>query len=240
MRSEDAGAAAQPVGPATDWTPGPRLEPVTLTGRWCTLEPLTSAHLGPLHAELSGPGTERLWTYLRVGPFDGPPGLDAFTAYLEGLVADPASVPLVVLVDGEPRGLAAWLRIDHAMGVAEVGNITLGPRLRRRTAATEAMHLMARHFFDHVGGRRYEWKCDSLNAPSRRAAERLGFVHEGVFRRAMVYKGRDRDTAWYAITDEDWPAVRAAHERWLDPGNFEQTGRQRTRLTHEERPHADQ
>lgn len=222
---------SQPVGPATDWVPGPRLGPVALAGRWCRLEPLGEEHLPALHAELCGPGSDPLWTYLRAGPFAADDaGRAGFTAYAASLVDDPGTVPLVVLVDDEPRGIATWLRLDHAQGTAEVGNISLGPRLQRTTAATEAMHLMARHFFDVVGGRRYEWKCDSLNAPSRRAAARLGFRFEGVFRKAVVYKGRSRDTAWYAMTDDDWPAVRAAHERWLDPAAFDGQGRQRAPL----------
>lgn len=224
----------QPVGPQTDWVPGARLGPVALAGRWCRLEPLGERHLPALHAELCGPGTDPLWTYLRAGPFPDSTGSSAdpagFTAYAASLVDDPGTVPLAVLVDDEPLGIATWLRVDHANGTAEVGNISLGPRLQRTTAATEAMHLMARHFFEAVGGRRYEWKCDSLNAASRRAAERLGFRPEGVFRKAVVYKGRSRDTAWYAMTDDDWPRVRAAHERWLDPAGFDDEGRQRAPL----------
>lgn len=218
---------SQPVGPATDWAPGERLGPVELTGRWCGLEPLGEQHLTSLHAELCGPGTDPLWTYLRSGPFRDAAGL---AAYVASLVDDPAVVPLVVVVGGEALGIATWLRIDHAHGTAEVGHITLGPRLQRTTAATEAMHLMAAHFFEVVRGRRYEWKCDSLNAPSRRAAERLGFRHEGTFRKAMVYKGRNRDTAWYAMTDDDWPTVGAAQRRWLDSANFDEAGCQRSAL----------
>jgi RimJ/RimL family protein N-acetyltransferase len=128
-------------------------------------------------------------------------------------------------------GIATWLRIEHALGTAEVGHITYAASLQRTTAATEAMYLMAAHAFDVVGVRRYEWKCDSLNEPSRRAAARLGFSYEGTFRNALVYKGRNRDTAWFAITDDEWPGLRTAYERWLDPTNFDEHGHQRTALT---------
>lgn len=233
--------AEQPVGPATDWVPGARLGPVDLSGRWCRLEPLAERHLRSLHTELCSAGTDPLWTYLRAGPFaDSAAGRAGFAAYAASLVDDPGTMPLAVLVGDEPLGIATWLRVDHAHGTAEVGNICFAPRLQRTTAATEAMSLMARHFFAVVGGRRYEWKCDSLNAPSRRAAERLGFRFEGVFRKAVVYKGRSRDTAWYAMTDDDWPRVLAAHERWLDPGNFDDQGRQRAPLRTQEATHADQ
>jgi RimJ/RimL family protein N-acetyltransferase len=122
------------------------------------------------------------------------------------------------------------MRIDPAMGVIEVGNIAYSPSLQRTPAATEAMYLMMRRVFDELGYRRYEWKCDSLNAPSRAAAERLGFRYEGLFRQALVYKGRNRDTAWYSIIDKEWPARKAAFEAWLDPANFDRDGRQRRPL----------
>ena len=122
------------------------------------------------------------------------------------------------------------MRIDPAAGVIEVGGINYSPRLQRQPAATEAMYLLMRRVFDELGYRRYEWKCDSLNAPSRAAAQRLGFRYEGLFRQATVYKGRNRDTAWYSILDSEWPALRAAFERWLDPANFDRDGRQHASL----------
>jgi len=131
---------------------------------------------------------------------------------------------------GRPLGLASYLRIEPAVGVIEVGHIHYAPALQRSVAATEAMALMMCRVFDELGYRRYEWKCDALNAPSRRAAERLGFRFEGVFRQATITKGRNRDTAWYAIIDRDWPDIRTAFERWLDPANFDGDGRQRRRL----------
>jgi RimJ/RimL family protein N-acetyltransferase len=219
----------QPVGEAVDWAPGVRLEPVTLTGRTCRLEPLGEEHLDGLYAALCVDSPPSTWTYMPHGPFADP---EAFRAYVDQLRALPATVPLaIVLPDGKPCGIAAYLRIDHTNGTAEVGYITYAVAMQRTTAATEAMYLMAAHAFDVVGVRRYEWKCDSHNEPSRRAAARLGFTFEGVFRQALVYKGRNRDTAWFAVTADEWPQLKARFERWLDPGNFDELGHQRTPLT---------
>jgi RimJ/RimL family protein N-acetyltransferase len=132
--------------------------------------------------------------------------------------------------DGRPLGLASYLRIEPAFGTIEIGHIWFGPSLQRTTAATEAIYLLARHAFDDLGYRRLEWKCNALNAASRRAAERFGFTFEGVFRQHQVVKGRNRDTAWYAITDGEWPPIRAGFEAWLDPGNFHPDGTQRRPL----------
>ncbi len=218
----------QPVGDRVDWAPGPGLVPVTLIGRGCRLEPLSPTHLDALHAELCLASPPQLWTYLADGPF---PDRAGFAAYVERLLATPATVPLTILLPGgEPAGLACFLRIDRDNGTAEVGSISLSARLQRTTAATEAMYLMARHAFEVARVRRYEWKCDSLNEPSRRAADRLGFTFEGVFRNAAVYKGRNRDTAWYSMTDQEWPDVRAGLERWLEPANFDGEGHQRRPL----------
>jgi RimJ/RimL family protein N-acetyltransferase len=128
-------------------------------------------------------------------------------------------------------GVASYLRIDAPVGVIEVGHINYAPALQRTAAATEAMYLLMKRVFDELGYRRYEWKCDALNAPSRAAAERLGFTYEGIFRQATIYKGRNRDTAWYAIIDKDWPKIRAVYEAWLAPGNFDQGGKPRQRLS---------
>jgi RimJ/RimL family protein N-acetyltransferase len=223
----------QQVGEAVDWAPGVRLEPVTLTGRTCRLEPLGEEHLSGLYDALCVNSPPSTWTYMPDGPFADP---GAFRAYADRLRALPATVPLaIVLADGKPGGtlggIATYLRIDHANGTAEVGYITYAAAMQRTTAATEAMYLMAAHAFDVVGVRRYEWKCDSLNEPSRRAAARLGFTFEGIFRQSLVYKGRNRDTAWFAITDDEWPQLKARFERWLEPGNFDERGHQRTPLT---------
>jgi RimJ/RimL family protein N-acetyltransferase len=217
----------QPVGDPVDWTPGPPLEPVELVGRTCRLEPLGDQHHEALHAALCEQSPDASWTYMTGGPFRD---ASVFSAYLGKLQAEPAVLPLALLVDDVPVGVATWLRVDRTNGTAEVGHITYAASLQRTTAATEAMHLMMRHAFEVAGVRRYEWKCDALNAPSRAAAARLGFTFEGIFRQAAVYKGRTRDTAWFAVIDADWPAVRAAHERWLDPANFDEQGHQREPL----------
>ena len=219
----------QPIGDAVDWAPGAPLVPVTLTGRTCRLEPLGDQHVDGLYAALCVDSPPSTWTYMPSGPYAD---REAFAASLRALLAIPAMVPLAVLLpDGTPVGIATFLRIDRANGTAEVGYISYGSALQRTTAATEAMFLMAAHAFDAVGVRRYEWKCDALNEPSRRAAARLGFTYEGTFRQAVVYKGRNRDTAWFAITDRDWPVVRAELQRWLDPANFDEAGQQRTPLS---------
>ncbi len=214
----------QPVGHDVTWTAIEPIAPVTLTGRTCRLEPLARAHVADLWQALCVDSPPQTWTYLTAGPFEDP---TALTAYVETLGRTPRMVPLAVLEpEGRAAGIACFMRDDPANGVVEVGTITLAARLQRTIAATEAMHLMAEHVFDKRGYRRYEWKCDALNAPSRRAAERLGFVHEGVFRQALVYKGRTRDTAWFSITDGEWPAVREAHRHWLREANFDAGGRQ--------------
>lgn len=217
---------AQPIGPEVrDWTfpPFPSVERVV--GRHCAVEVLAAEHADELRAEIAGEGHDALWTYLRE---ERPADAEAFREYVAGRVGGD-SVD-VVIRDGEgvAGGLASLMRIDRVHGVIEVGNIVLGPRLQRTTASTEAMSILASHVFD-LGYRRFEWKCDALNAPSRRAAERLGFTYEGTFRRHVVTKGRSRDTAWFAMTVDDWPRIRAAHAAWLDPGNFVD-GVQRQRL----------
>jgi RimJ/RimL family protein N-acetyltransferase len=143
---------------------------------------------------------------------------------------DPLFFSLAPLPDGSPLGVAAYLRIVPEFGVIEIGHIWFGSSLQRTTAATEAIYLLARRVFDELGYRRLEWKCDALNAASRRAAQRFGFTFEGVFRKHMVVKGRTRDSAWYAIVDDEWPRVRAAFESWLEPQNFDAAGRQRRGL----------
>jgi L-amino acid N-acyltransferase YncA len=145
--------------------------------------------------------------------------------------ADPLIHAIIDTGSGKAVGVASYLRINPSAGTIEVGGLAYSPLLQRRPAATEAMYLMMRRAFDELGYRRYEWKCNALNAPSRAGATRLGFQFEGIFRQADVVKGRNRDTAWFAIIDREWPALRAAFERWLDPGNFDETGRQRVSLS---------
>jgi RimJ/RimL family protein N-acetyltransferase len=162
-------------------------------------------------------GHPEIWTYSPSGPYAD---RDGIATYVAGHLSATTHVPFAVVVDGRAVGVECLMRIDEVQGVVEVGSIMLGPSLQRTTASTEAAYLLARHVFDDLGYRRYEWKCDSLNAPSRAAAARLGFTYEGRFRQALVYKGRNRDTDWFAITDAEWPAVRAGFEAWLDPANF--------------------
>lgn len=215
-----------PVGPEVPgWVPPRAPEPVRLSGAHCTIEPLAIEHAEPLFAELGGEERAALWTYMGEGPFTAG---GAFADHVADRVASEEVHVLVRDADGAPAGLAALLRAEPAHGCVELGSIVLGPRLRRTTAATEALSLLMGHVFD-LGYRRLEWKCDTLNAASRRAAERLGLGYEGTFARHRVVKGRSRDTAWFALTAEDWPRVRAAHAAWLDPANFVD-GRQRHRL----------
>ena len=219
-----------PIGdPVPGWTSRRRPSGGPFTGRTCAVVPLEVDHADGLYPTCGAPGTEHLWTYLPDGPPSDPAELRERIART---VAAPGSVSVAVLLpDGTPVGLANYMRIDEANGSVEVGGILLGTALRRTTASTEVMHLMAAHVFDDLGYRRYEWKCDALNAASRATAERLGFRYEGTFRNALVYKGRNRDTAWYSITGAEWPAVRAAHLAWLDEDNFDQEGRQRRPLS---------
>lgn len=218
----------QPVGDLVEWSPGPHLAPVTLTGRTCRLEPLGEEHVDGLFTALCTDSPSSIWTYMPNGPF---PDREAFARYVDQLRSTDGLVALAVLLpDGSPAGITTYLRIDHANGSAEVGYLSYGVALQRTTAATEAMYLMARHAFDEIGVRRYEWKCNALNEASMNAATRLGFSFEGIFRKAAIVKGRNRDTAWFAITDEEWPGLRARFEAWLDPASFDEEGRQRARL----------
>ncbi len=216
MRTNEHG---QPIGdPVPGWTTRPAPTGVVLEGRWVRLEPLSPAHAPDLYAASCGPGREPLWTYL---PDEMPTTPAGYQEYVERRIANPGLVSLVAVPRGRgAEGVASLMRADPANGAVEVGHILLGEPLQRTTAATEAMWLMARHVFE-LGYRRYEWKCDALNAPSRAAATRLGFTFEGVFRQALVTKGRNRDTAWFAMTDQDWSSLVPAYERWLDPANFE-------------------
>jgi RimJ/RimL family protein N-acetyltransferase len=221
----------QSVGaPLPNWSPRPSPPRAPIEGRFCRVELLDpERHGADLFAANSDDAAGRNWTYLPYGPFA------SFDLYREYLVTaagrdDPLVHTIVNRRSGHAVGVASLMRIDPAAGVIEVGGINYSPRLQRLPAATEAMYLLMRRVFDELGYRRYEWKCDSLNAPSRAAAQRLGFRYEGLFRQATVYKGRNRDTAWFSIIDGEWPALRAAFERWLDPSNFNAEGHQRASL----------
>ncbi len=217
-----------PVGdPVPDWRspPPPFREP--MAGRCCHLEPVdVAAHAESLFAAYAEDAAGEMWTYMLHGPFSD---VDAYRRFIvdDCLADDPMF--FAVIVDGRALGVAAYLRINPPAGSIEVGHIAYSPSLQRTTAATEAMYLMMRHAFD-LGYRRYEWKCDARNAASRRAADRLGFTYEGTHRQALVYKGRNRDTAWYSILDSEWPRVRDALEAWLAPDNFDEDGTQGSRL----------
>jgi RimJ/RimL family protein N-acetyltransferase len=194
------------------------------------IEPLDPAKHGEsLWRNTGGEGNQGLWIYMHNGPFADQA---SFEAYLKEKAAseDPLFWAIEDPVTGEATGHAALLRIDPANRVIEVGAIVYSPALQKTRAATEAMYLMARYAFDDLGYRRYEWKCNALNEASQAAARRLGFTFDGVFRKHMIVKGRNRDTAWFAILDSEWPARKNEFERWLDPGNFDDTGRQKTRL----------
>jgi len=205
----------------------PRTPMVGLYGRVDPLDP--DRHAAELHAANRADLNHRNWTYLASDGFDD---LEDYRAWLVTMASgdDPLLHAIVDATSGLAVGVAAYMRIDPPMGVIEIGNLNFSPLLQRTRLATEAMFLMMRRAFDELGYRRYEWKCDSLNAPSRRAAERLGFSFEGIFRQAIVYKGRNRDTAWFSILDREWPALRGAYEEWLSPANFDVSGRQRRRL----------
>ena len=205
------------LGRVVDWSPGQAPDGRPLTGRWCRVVPLTEEHVPALYAEVCAPGTEGDWAYLATGPYAD---LEDFAAMCTASLVEPQRLSAVVLdAAGKPVGMASYLRIQPDHGSVEVGSILYGPSLQRTTAATEAMYLMMSHAFDDLGYRRYEWKCNSLNARSVRAAERLGFTYEGTFRNAMVVKGRNRDTAWFSITDDEWPLVRTALEIWMSEDN---------------------
>lgn len=221
-------ASGLPIGPVLTTgpaTPAPRPSPATILGRHVTIRrPDAARDSDVLFEAAHGPEAAALWLYMSVGPFAD---RAAFRQWLERSIAsvDPYFYVLGDPVGGEALGLASLMRIDTANRVIEVGNILYTPRLQRSPAATEAMYLLARHVFD-LGYRRYEWKCNAHNAPSRRAALRLGFSYEGLFRQHMIIKGRNRDTAWFSMLDGEWPAIRAAFEAWLDPKNFDAQGRQ--------------
>jgi RimJ/RimL family protein N-acetyltransferase len=214
------------IGIAVDPSPAPPPQPTVLTGRVVTLQPFDRAgHAEALYQATHGPEQEDLWRYMSEGPFAGRVDFDLAFDRNAGS-ADPLFFAIVDNATGVAVGQASYLRIEPRHRVIEVGNIIFTPALQRSRGATEAMYLMARHAFEDLGYRRYEWKCNALNQPSRRAALRLGFVFEGVFRQHMIIKGRNRDTAWFSMLDSEWPLRRANFERWLAPSNFDQAGGQ--------------
>jgi RimJ/RimL family protein N-acetyltransferase len=225
-------ALGQPIGrPLPDWKARPRPPRTPMEGSFCRLEPIEAArHTDELFDAFAESKDGRIWTYLAHGPFATKDELRAMLASREG-IEDPIMYAIRDKALGRALGVATHMRIDPPAGVIEVGGITYGPALQRTPVSTEAMFLMMRRAFDELGYRRYEWKCDALNAPSREAAKRLGFRFEGIFKQATVYKGRNRDTAWFSIVDAEWPALRDAFTRWLAPENFDSAGRQRESLS---------
>ena len=203
---------------------------VALDGRYTRLEPLDAdAHAEALFEITRGRENDDLWLYLADGPFES---ADAFRDEIARKAVSAEAVFFAILdaARRRPIGYASYMRIEPGHGVIEVGNVLFSHQLQGTTGATEAMYLMARHAFEDLGYRRYEWKCNALNAPSRAAALRLGFTFEGIFRQHMVIKDQNRDTAWFSMIDGEWPRLRTAFDRWLDPSNFDEQGRQRATL----------
>ena len=225
-----------PLGTALpDWAPPPVPIHTLLCGQHARLEALRPGHCAALYQAFAADVAGRMWAYLPYGPFANAATYEAWVEEQCGR-ADPLFFAIVEHDSGQPCGVAAYLRIDAKNGCIEIGHLAFAPRLQRTIAATEALFLLLDQAFA-LGYRRVEWKCNALNAASRRAAQRLGFSYEGVFRQAAVVKGRNRDTAWYAMLDREWPALRSAHLQWLAAGNFDTEGRQRLALADLTRPH---
>ena len=230
--TDDALSDKMPIGPVVNTAPARRPERTTIHGRTGELVPLDpAAHGASLAQDTIGEAGAGLWQYLFEGPF---PDRAAFDTHLSKIAAsaDPMFFAIMDSGSGSAVGYASFMRIESVHRVIEVGSILYTPRLQQTTLATEAMYLMARHVFEDLGYRRYEWKCNALNAPSRRAALRLGFTFEGIFRQHMIVKGRNRDTAWFSMLDSEWPLRKANFERWLDPSNFSEDGKQKLSLSH--------
>jgi RimJ/RimL family protein N-acetyltransferase len=222
----------QPIGaPLANWQGCAHPRGTIIEGSLCRLEPIDAArHAQDLFAAFSEDHNAHNWTYMPYGPFADEDELRDWIV-TTCLSDDPCFFSVIDLVSGKAVGVASYLRIEPRIGVIEVGHIHFSPLMQGRPISTEVMYLMMRQVFDVLGYRRYEWKCDSLNQPSCSAATRLGFLFEGVFRQATMYKQRNRDTAWYSMLDREWPAARGAFESWLDPANFDSDGKQRQSLS---------
>lgn len=221
----------QPIGlPLPEWSERPLPSEFSVEGRYCRLEPLVMAQHGEaLYQAWSNAADGRDWTYMFSGPFTSREQFDAYLSAAE-LSQDPRHYAVVDRRSGKATGTLALMRQEPKHGVIEVGHVAFSPLMRQTPISTEAHFLLLRYLFETLGYRRCEWKCDSLNAPSRRAAERLGFSYEGLFRQAIVYKGRTRDTAWFSIIDSEWPLISKALSQWLAADNFDDEGRQKTTL----------
>lgn len=219
-----------PVGIGLAATHAKRPARVTLEGRFARLEPLDPVkHARDLYDATHGPDREAIWAYIGDGPYAD---FESFRVALEGKAKsdDPLFFAIIDKASGKAAGYSTLMRIDVPNRVIEVGNIVYGSAMQKTPLATEVQYLLMRHAFDDLGFRRYEWKCNALNAPSRKAAERYGFVYEGLFRQHMIIKGRNRDTTWYAIIDSDWPKIKSGFEHWLAPDNFTPDGQQKKSL----------
>jgi RimJ/RimL family protein N-acetyltransferase len=222
-------ALGQPVGlPLADTSPRQVPPRTAMVGRYCSVVPLSLDHADDLYTAFRADEENRIWTYLPNGPYNDPAD---FRAWVNEAIQKDDPLMHAIVVDGCALGHASYLRITPASASIEVGFINLSPALQRTRAATEFQFLMMRRTFDELGYRRYEWKCDALNAPSRKAAERLGFTYDGTFRQATHDKGRNRDTAWFSIIDNEWPGLKQRFERWLAPENFDDTGTQKRGLS---------
>jgi RimJ/RimL family protein N-acetyltransferase len=222
----------QPIGfPLPDWQTCEHPRGAIMKGKLCRLEPVdVDKHAHDLFVAFSQDPDSRNWTYLPYGPFATEEELRSWISST-CLGDDPCFFSVIDLATGKAVGVASYLRIVPGVGVIEVGHIHFSPLMQGRPISTEAMYLMMRQVFDVWGYRRYEWKCDALNRPSCAAAQRLGFMFEGIFRQATMYKRRNRDTAWYSILDREWPAAKAVFESWLEAGNFDAVGGQKTSLS---------
>lgn len=228
--SHRVNAQGQPIGePVPNWQGCATIPHSPMHGLNCDVVPLHQGHCADLHAAFSTDKSGTLWTYMPVGPFETEANYARWVASATES-KDPLFFAIIDKSNGRAVGVASYLRIQPQNGVVEVGYITFSPQLKRTAMATEAMYLMMKRALGELGYRRYEWKCDALNAPSRKAAERLGFQYDGLFKQALVYKGRNRDTAWFSVLDQDWPRVNAGFEAWLDPANFDANGVQKTPL----------
>jgi len=229
--SHQVNALGQPIGLDVEgWVSCPRPPLVPLLGRWAHVLPLDAAtHLDDLYDAISTDETGKMWTYLFNGPYTQKSDFAAYLATAQAST-DPLFYVICDASSGKAMGYANYLRIEPAMGVIEVGNIAMSPLLQKTRIATEAIYLMMAHVFDDLGYRRFEWKCDTLNGPSKKAARRFGFTYDGMFPQAVIYKGRNRDTAWFSIIDKDWAEIKAGYETWLDPANFDADGVQKAPL----------
>ncbi len=221
----------QPIGnPVPDWKGAKQPEKTVLKGKSCRLEPLNAdKHSHDLYSAFSLDNTGKLWTYMATEVFQSEAEFTQWASKNASL-DDPIFYAIMDNKTDKAIGVAAYLRINPTMGSIEVGHLTFSPLLQRTVAATEAMFLMMQYAFDVLGYRRYEWKCDSLNSASCKAAKRLGFQFEGTFRQALVYKGRNRDTSWFSIIDKEWPALKSGFQAWLAKDNFDETGKQYQKL----------